>query len=180
MSGQGNIFKSIYSSWPRDIRRRRSGSTFALVMACCLRAPSHYLNQCWPTTSKIQWHPSESNFNKLENCLSKFHWNIYTSGHWVIRGTKKTRLHSEDCSYSGLILLLHPASEKLVLLCNNVSHWLGTNLESALLLMSGSRTHAGHNGLMTGLENVMICYCSLLTLWGLVKIWYVYVNFVYV
>ena len=25
----------------------RSGSTLAQVMACCLTAPSHYLNQCW-------------------------------------------------------------------------------------------------------------------------------------
>ena len=26
--------------------RQRSGSTLAQVMACCLTAPSHYLNQC--------------------------------------------------------------------------------------------------------------------------------------
>ena len=30
-----------------DIWRHRSGSTLAQVMACCLMAPSHYLNQCW-------------------------------------------------------------------------------------------------------------------------------------
>ena len=29
------------------IWRDRSGSTLAQVMACCLTAPSHYLNQCW-------------------------------------------------------------------------------------------------------------------------------------
>ena len=33
--------------WPSDtIWRQRSGSTLAPVMACCLTAPSHYLNQC--------------------------------------------------------------------------------------------------------------------------------------
>ena len=33
---------------PSDaIWRHRSGSTLAQVMACCLTAPSHYLNQCW-------------------------------------------------------------------------------------------------------------------------------------
>ena len=29
------------------LRRQRSGSILAQVMACCLLAPSHYLNQCW-------------------------------------------------------------------------------------------------------------------------------------
>ena len=36
------------SLWPSDaIWRHRSGSTLAQVMAGCLTAPSHYLNQCW-------------------------------------------------------------------------------------------------------------------------------------
>ena len=33
-----------------------SGSTLAQVMACCLMAPSHYLNQCWLIISEVQWH----------------------------------------------------------------------------------------------------------------------------
>ena len=34
--------------WPRDtIWWHRSGSTLAQVMACCLTATNHYLNQCW-------------------------------------------------------------------------------------------------------------------------------------
>ena len=38
----------INSLWPSDtIWRQRSASTLAQVMACCLTAPSHYLNQCW-------------------------------------------------------------------------------------------------------------------------------------
>ena len=40
----------------------RSGSTLAQVMACCLTAPSHYLNQCWLIISKVQWHLSEGIF----------------------------------------------------------------------------------------------------------------------
>ena len=48
---------------PSDaIWRQRSGSTLAQVMACCLTAPSHYLNQCWLIISKVQWHASENNF----------------------------------------------------------------------------------------------------------------------
>ena len=39
---------TINSLWPSDaIWCNRSGSTLVQVMACCLAAPSHYLNQCW-------------------------------------------------------------------------------------------------------------------------------------
>ena len=34
--------------WPQ-----RCGSTLAQVMACCLTAPSHYMNQCWLIISGI-------------------------------------------------------------------------------------------------------------------------------
>ena len=38
----------VNSLWPSDaIWQHRSGSTLAQVMACCLMAPSHYLNQFW-------------------------------------------------------------------------------------------------------------------------------------
>ena len=33
-----------------------SGSTLAQVMACCLTAPSHYLNQCWLIIKDVLWH----------------------------------------------------------------------------------------------------------------------------
>ena len=43
--------------WPSDaIWWQRSGSTLAQVMACCLTAPSHYLNQCWLIISEVQRH----------------------------------------------------------------------------------------------------------------------------
>ena len=34
----------------------RSGSSLAQVMACCLTAPSHYLNQWWLIINEVQWH----------------------------------------------------------------------------------------------------------------------------
>ena len=34
----------------------KSGSTLAQVLAWCLTAPSHYLNQCLFIMSKVQWH----------------------------------------------------------------------------------------------------------------------------
>ena len=47
----------LNSLWLGDaIWRQRSGSTLAQVMACCLMAPSHYLNQYWLIISEVQWH----------------------------------------------------------------------------------------------------------------------------
>ena len=47
----------IYSLWPGDaIWRHISGSTSAQVMACCLAAPIHYLNQCWLIIIEVLWH----------------------------------------------------------------------------------------------------------------------------
>ena len=55
----------LNSSGPSDaIWRHRSGSTLAQVMACCLMAPSHYLNQCWLIINKVQLHSSEGNFTR--------------------------------------------------------------------------------------------------------------------
>ena len=52
--------EQVNSLWPSDtIWRHRSGSTLAQVMACCLTAPSHYLNQCWLIISKVLWHSLE-------------------------------------------------------------------------------------------------------------------------
>ena len=39
----------------------RSMSTLVQVMACCLTAPSHYLNQCWIIISGVKWRSSEVN-----------------------------------------------------------------------------------------------------------------------
>ena len=61
--GRWLFMNTLNSLWPSgNIWRQRSGSTLAQVMACCLTAPSHYLNQCWLIISKVQWHLSEGNF----------------------------------------------------------------------------------------------------------------------
>ena len=52
--------QKINSLGPSDaIWRWRSWLTLVQVMACCLTAPSHYLNQCWLIISKVLWHSSE-------------------------------------------------------------------------------------------------------------------------
>ena len=61
----GDYFNSL---WPSDaIWWHRSGSTLAQVRACCLTAPSHYLNQCRLIISEVLWHSPEGNFP----------WNMY-------------------------------------------------------------------------------------------------------
>ena len=53
----------INSLRPSDaIWRQWSWTTLAQVMACCLTAPSHYLNQCWLIIRGVLWHTSESSF----------------------------------------------------------------------------------------------------------------------
>ena len=89
----GIVFLCVNSLWPNDaIWRQRSGSTLAQVMACCLTAPSHYLNQCWLIIRRLQWYSSEDNFrsdisatnhwNKLENYSYKILLK-YPRGQWV-------------------------------------------------------------------------------------------------
>ena len=52
------------SLWPSDIMwQHTSVSTLTQVMACCLAAPSHYLNQCWCIISEVLWHSSFEQFN---------------------------------------------------------------------------------------------------------------------
>ena len=65
----------INSLWPSDaIWRQRSGSTLAQVMACCLTAPSHYLNQCLLIISKVWWHSSEGNFTEDISASNHCKW----------------------------------------------------------------------------------------------------------
>ena len=50
----------VNSLGPSDaIWHCRSWSTLVQVMAYCLTAPSHYLNQCWLIISKVLLHSSE-------------------------------------------------------------------------------------------------------------------------
>ena len=67
-------YGAINSLGPSDtIWRQRSGSTLAKVMAWCLMAPSHYLNQCWLIISKVKWHSSKGEFTRDTSAIN--HWN---------------------------------------------------------------------------------------------------------
>ena len=61
----------INSLWSSDaICWHLSRSTMAQVMACCLTAPSHYLNQCWLIISKVQWHLPEGNLTWYNSAVN--------------------------------------------------------------------------------------------------------------
>ena len=54
------------SLWPSAVMCwHRSGSTFVQVMAGCLTAPSHCLNQCWRIIRRVQWRSCEGNFTSI-------------------------------------------------------------------------------------------------------------------
>ena len=58
-----NCSPPLNSLRPSDaIWRQWFWTTLAQVMACCLTAPSHYLNQCWLIIRGVLWHTSESSF----------------------------------------------------------------------------------------------------------------------
>ena len=74
----------LNSLWSSDTTWwHRNSSTLGQVMACCLMAPSHYMNQCWIIISVVQWFSSAGNFttdtlvinrqNYLETTHLKFH-----------------------------------------------------------------------------------------------------------
>ena len=65
----------------------KSWSTLAQVMAWCLMAPSHYLNQCW---LEDYWYPSQGNVTeKLHKIYAGkiyyFRLNIFTRGPFGLR-----------------------------------------------------------------------------------------------
>ena len=68
---------AINSWWPSDaLWWHRSGSTMALVMACCLMAPSHYmyLNQCWLIINEVFWHSPKGNFTRNTQDIYLWCW----------------------------------------------------------------------------------------------------------
>ena len=84
----------IGSLLPSDAKWwHRSRSTLALVMACCLMAPSHYLNPCWLLISEVLWHSPDNNFkvstqatnvhNEFENILLEYLTHLqWVYQHW--------------------------------------------------------------------------------------------------
>ena len=76
------------------------GPIWSQVMACCLTAPSHYLNQCWLIISEIQWQSPKNNFTRDASAIT--YWNqlenhlkiVFKSpmGQWVTFMFSRNRL----------------------------------------------------------------------------------------
>ena len=62
------LFNSLWPSYV--VWWHRTESTLAQVMACCLMAPSHYLNQYWLIISKSQWQSPDSNFTRNTSAIN--------------------------------------------------------------------------------------------------------------
>ena len=81
-----SVFNSLCPS--DGIRHWKSLPTLVKVMAWCLMAPSHYLNQNWLTTNRILWHSYQGNIYSRYHpklCL-KFNIEITATsarGQWV-------------------------------------------------------------------------------------------------
>ena len=55
----------------------RIWSTLGQVMACCLTAPSHYLNQCWLIISEVKWPSTKGNFTKRHLSHQWLKWALH-------------------------------------------------------------------------------------------------------
>ena len=84
-------------------------STLVVVMAWCRQATSHYLSQCWPSSMS----PNGVTRSQWVKILMRV-W--YCCFLWV---------HKVDSRFA-------PSQWETALLCNDVSHWLGASLGSAL------------------------------------------------
>ena len=92
-TAQGTPTVSFNSLWPSNaIWQHTSGSTLAKVMACCLTAPSLYLNQCWLLVIEVLCYSPDSNYpvsagatihyNEFENYTCRIP-TTYPWGQWV-------------------------------------------------------------------------------------------------
>ena len=87
---------AVNSLWPSDaIWRQRSGTRLAQVMACCLTAPRHYLNQCWFTISNVHWHSFE--YKKiLQPSITEISWKIiFLKFLWNLPGANELTLNMQ-------------------------------------------------------------------------------------
>ena len=60
--------------------RHTSGSTLIEVMACCLTAPCHYLNQCWLIAGGVQGHSHDVNlagYQSINQSITPPVWQTY-------------------------------------------------------------------------------------------------------
>ena len=147
---------SFNSLGPSDaICRWRSWSTLVQVMACCLTAPSHYLNQCWLIISKVLWHSSEdiiirqfeetNQQSKTENYIFKVTLRS-PRGQWV-----------KECQNMTSVIVIF---DMMLYQCQSAQWWLNQKGKIQISLW----THKGHWAYLTlmGTHGASIVYTVML------------------
>ena len=134
------------------------GQHWLRYLACCLMAPSHYLNQCWLIFSKVQWHSVEGDltkdsspinqWNKLKKYLSRI---VFKSN----RGQCVNPEASDWCQHGGCIEL-DPSS--CVLLWYKA--WCNGVCQGDLLSLSLSLRNQGYINRKGDYTNSFVCDCS--------------------
>ena len=91
----------LNSLWPSDtIWQQRSVSTMAQVTACCLTAPSHYLNQCWLVIYGDLWHSLDNKFTgSTQYKWIKWVWKLHFENHCHISQWVNDSSVSQPCGY---------------------------------------------------------------------------------
>ena len=141
-------FRAIINSlWPSDVTwHQRSWSTLVQVMACCLTAPSHYLNQCWFLISDILWHlPSRVRFPRMNWNEIIFKIILATDGRWFsCELSLKWRPLDLTVDKSTLV--------QVIAWCYQVtSHYLSPCWLRSMLLYHYTKTVPSNTGLLNGL-----------------------------
>ena len=113
------------------------GSTLAQVMACCLMASSHYLEQCWLIINKIQWNSAEGNLTRETTVINhrisfkitylNFHPNL------ELRVKEfKVVLLSKASDFMSVLQKRHQRSQQIKALGNY--YWFTTNTRNKPIL----------------------------------------------
>ena len=126
-------------------------------MACCLTAPSHYLNLCWLIISKVLWHLSEgiimrrsedtNQKNKIENYIFRITFRS-SRGQWV--NALQQVLVESLYKYWGIVFIIYwifswclgpqgPWRRVLSCGCCQTSQW-GTNTQRSRTLLQANCT----------------------------------------
>ena len=97
------------------------GSTLAQVMACCLRASSLYLNQCWLVIKGVLWCSPESIFTINTHELNSQH----VSGNYIFEITT-TSPRGQWVNQIGLLMRCGMTTDELKTIpLRNVENWNG-------------------------------------------------------
>ena len=104
--------------WPNDtIGQHKSGSTLAQVMACCLMAPNHYLNQCWVVIDLVLLDSPDGNihwkywrYHALKD-LKITHLKSHPREQWInplhLYGMAFEHFSWDECNFMGLDWTVH-------------------------------------------------------------------------